>query len=201
MKRSKAITLTLLTGASLFVAGCSEDPLQKDLSFFQDKAACQQKLGDEKTCAEVEQQAIKTHAETAPKFSSVKDCEDKFGAGNCGAVPTSQIGQAGQQQTTQASGGSFMPLMLGYMAGRFLGGGGGGLFGGGQQRGYQAEPVYKDKNNSVYGRGGASAGTWGKSTGFAPSTSFKSSLAGAPIRSNTMKSGGFGNSSHMSASS
>lgn len=60
-------------------------------------------------------EAAKTeHEKTAPRFSSLQECEADFGAGACGAAP--QAAGSG----ASGSGGSFMPFLMGYMIGNAL---------------------------------------------------------------------------------
>lgn len=147
MKRSKQITLTLLTGATLVVSGCEQ---KEQTRFFADKAACMQTLNDNAACEEAEKQALVQHLQNAPKFTTKEECESQFGADNC-VQPEKPAGQGEHLQ--QGGGSYFMPMMMGYMMGRMMGGGG--IFGGSR---YAAEPLYKDRYGNAYTRNRGLAG-------------------------------------------
>lgn len=69
---------------------------------------CVEKTGDAEACKLAAEQARKQHESEAPKFSSVAECEAKFGPGKCNTV-------------TQNNGGStVMPMMTGFLLGRML---------------------------------------------------------------------------------
>lgn len=178
MKRSRYITLTLLTGATLVVSGCNED----EPSFFKDNAACLQELNDATACADAQKDALAQHLQTAPKFTSREQCEQQFGAENCMEQPVSTDSTSANQQS---SGGYFMPMMMGYMMGRM----GGGLFGGNNSR-YTSQPLYRDRNNNAF-TGGANGGLAGRFSG----NSFQSSSAISKASPSAIRRGGFGTSS------
>jgi uncharacterized protein YgiB involved in biofilm formation len=78
----------------------------------------------EAECADLAKSAL---AQT-PRFASKEECEARFGAGACEGIGAAVSAVTGQQPssngTTVRHGSSWMPLMMGFMAGRFLGGGG-----------------------------------------------------------------------------
>ncbi len=168
MKRTRqrkphAIRLVLLGTVGLIgLTACEEnDPLaghdvlrsQAECSSRPDPDACRIALAD----------ARASHLQTAPRFASRQECEDRFGAGNCGtpdqvlsgealagndafstarpageaAAPGDPSQPAPQQQAH--SGGIFMPMLMGYMMGRALSG-----------PGLAAQPLYRDPNNTAY---------------------------------------------------
>lgn len=156
------IRLALLGTVGLVgLAGCDDnDPLaghdvlrdQKECSAKPDPDACRTALAD----------ARAQHVQTAPRFANREECEAQFGVNNCG-TPTQVLAgndafsaatpvdpsqpqtspQTGEQQAQaqSSSGGIFMPMLMGYMMGRTLGGG------------FGAQPLYRDPNNTAYSGG------------------------------------------------
>lgn len=121
LRKTRAITLTMLAGTAIVLGGCWEDDKPVEMS---SEADCVTKTGDAEACKGAAEQAQKQHAEQAPKFSSVADCEAKFGPGKCNTV-------------TKGDGGSvFMPMMTGFMLGRMLADDG--------RRVYTTQPHYSD---------------------------------------------------------
>lgn len=157
MRKSRVIRLALLGTVGLVgLAGCdNNDPLaghdvlrdQKECASRPDPDACRTALAD----------ARAQHVQTAPRFTSREQCEAEFGVSNCGtpsqvlagndafssATPAGDAASstAPQQQAQSASGGIFMPMLMGYMMGRTLGGGLG------------AQPLYRDPSNTAYSGG------------------------------------------------
>jgi uncharacterized protein YgiB involved in biofilm formation len=104
-RRAKAITLTMLAGTAVVLAGCLPDDEPQAMA---SEAECVEKTGDVEACKAAAEQARKQHEAEAPKFSSVAECEAKFGPGHCNTV-------------VQSGGGSaVMPAMMGFMMGRML---------------------------------------------------------------------------------
>ncbi|MCW0232222.1 MAG: DUF1190 domain-containing protein [Ferrovibrio sp.] len=159
MRKSRVIRLALLGTVGLVgLAGCdNNDPLaghdvlrdQKECASRPDPDACRTALAD----------ARAQHVQTAPRFASREQCEAEFGVSNCGTPsqvlsgndafssaapagdPNSPSAQPMQQQAQSSSGGIFMPMLMGYMMGRTLGGGLG------------AQPLYRDPSNTAYSGG------------------------------------------------
>ncbi|WKE66290.1 DUF1190 domain-containing protein [Gallaecimonas kandeliae] len=128
MKRSSKVALTLMAPVSvLFVAGCSEPPV--DAAVFKSVDQCAGYY-DRSNCEQQFKQAEKVSEQTAPRYTSLAACEADFGAGHC-ATPDQQ------QQQQYHSGGSFMPMMMGFMAGQMLGG----------SRNVQTQPLYRSKDD------------------------------------------------------
>ena len=119
MKRSRAISLLLMGSLAAGSAGCSSEKIEEGTYTFTSLNECvASAMFSESECRELAARAL---AET-PRFSSQEECEAKFGAGAC-TRPDAQPGQEGTA-VQQHSGGMWMPMMMGFMAGRFLGGGG-----------------------------------------------------------------------------
>lgn len=153
MRKPRAIRLALLGTVGLIgLTACEEnDPLaghdvlrsQAECASRPDPDACRTALAD----------ARAAHIQSAPRFANRQECEDSFGAGNCGtpeqvlasndafsaAQPAGDPSQRAPQQQAQGSGSVFMPLLMGYMMGRALGG-----------PGLGAQPLYRDPNNTAY---------------------------------------------------
>lgn len=154
-RKPHAIRLVLLGTVGLIgLTACEEnDPLaghdvlrsQAECASRPDPDACRIALAD----------ARAQHVQSAPRFATRQECEDQFGAANCGtpdqvlagndafaaAQPAGDPSQPAPQQQQQAhsGGGVFMPLLMGYMMGRALGG-----------PGLGAQPLYRDPNNTAY---------------------------------------------------
>lgn len=163
MKRSRSIRLVLLGSTGLLaLVGCDQqDPLARN-DFFQNEQQCAQS-NDVSACRQALMDARKEHLKTAPAFASAEACEARFGLDNCQPTaqqPTREQMQSGSgeqpQQTAQSGGSWFLPIMMGYMMGRTMGGGP--AFtppGAGPQQTASADattgkPVYRDVNNRVY---------------------------------------------------
>lgn len=176
MKRSKTITLTLLTGTSLAVTGCDDGP--SDPRYFTDKAACIQELGDASLCDTAERQAMAQHTANAPHYQSMAECEAQHGQGKCVQPPTG--GSANTVSGVSSGGSFFMPLMAGYMMGRMTGGS---WFGSPR---YAAQPVC-NQGGLAYA-GGCGTSRSGGYSGFRAGTFSRGSFQPAPDVSNSWRS-------------
>ncbi|WP_115719752.1 DUF1190 domain-containing protein [Gallaecimonas mangrovi] len=128
MKRSRKVALCLMAPVSaLYIAGCSEPPVDADVFKSVDQCAG---YYDRSNCQAQFQQAEKVAEKTAPRYTSLQACEADFGNGNC-ATP-------GQPQQYQQSGGYFMPMMMGFMMGQMLSGG---------RSAVQTQPLYRSKDD------------------------------------------------------
>jgi len=153
-RRPRTIRLALLGTVGLIgLAGCEQqDPLAGH-DVLRDQAECSSRP-DPDACRMALADARAAHVQTAPRFASLRECEDAFGEGNCGtpdrilagndafsaAQPAGDPNQPAQEQQTRSSGGVFMPLLMGYMLGRSLGG----------PSPWGAQPLYRDPNNMAY---------------------------------------------------
>jgi uncharacterized protein YgiB involved in biofilm formation len=109
-KRSRKVALVLMIPtASLWLAGCAEEP--EITQVFASAEQCAAFSNPPEACAAEFAKAKELHQQIAPKYLTLNDCENDFGAGNC------EIGQ----QNDNASSSSFMPMMMGFMAGQMLG--------------------------------------------------------------------------------
>lgn len=116
MKRSKSLTLLLMGSLSLGIAGCSQENTEEGMYTFTSLNECVSSgIFDEAQCKQFAAEAVAQ----SPRFSSREECEAKFGADAC-VNPAASAGSAVQP----GSGSFWMPMLAGFMAGRFLGGGG-----------------------------------------------------------------------------
>ena len=181
MRRSRSIKLTLLSsvGVLTLLACDQQDPLAK-AGFVADERECAKSV-DADQCRQMLRDAREAHMKSAPAFASKEVCEENFGAANC----EPQVAAAGEETRPPGSGGTggggqhmsdsgtgmFVPMMMGFMMGRMMGGG------------YSAQPVYRDANNTAYARTGA---------GYSSVGSFDQRMS-APARSPQVAArGGFG---------
>ncbi|MFN4087842.1 MAG: DUF1190 domain-containing protein [Alphaproteobacteria bacterium] len=138
MKRSRSIRLVLLGSAgALMLSGC-EDPVDVATrgQLFTDAQACESAY-DREECLDAYRRAETAHVETAPKFTTREECEAEFGVENCTTGPRLAAGE-GDPAQANAGGSWFMPVMMGYMMGRMMGGG------------VATTPVYRDTQNTAY---------------------------------------------------
>ena len=123
MKRSRSISLILMGSLVLGSSGCGSDNADEAMYTFTNINECVTSgLFSEAECAEFAKSAL---AQT-PRFSSKEECERTFGADACvGAPAQSADASASTNGTTVRpySGSSWMPMMMGFMAGRFMSGG------------------------------------------------------------------------------
>ncbi len=113
--------------------------------------------------------AQEEHARAAPRYQSREDCEAEHGAAACEPQP----GQATQQAST--GGGLWMPLMIGWMMGRALGGP------------VATQPLYRSPNQGTVRT--ASGATVDAKSG---PVSVAKSAAARPPAGTVMSRGGFG---------
>ena len=201
MRKSRMIRLALLGSVGLVgLAACdNNDPLagndvlrdQKECAARPDPDSCRTALAD----------ARAQHLQTAPRFASREDCEAQFGLNNCGtptqilaggndafagaapagdpSQPAPLNSQPGQpQQQASSGGGVFMPMLMGYMIGRSLGGG------------FGAQPLYRDPSNTAY--------SGGRPLGQLSANRFPDAPAASP---NSVSRGGFGRTGSTVSSS
>ena len=109
MRKTTAIRLTLLSAASLALAGCGDDPASQD-TVFGTEAACIRAHGSdgEAACRESFRAAEAEHQATAPRFADVAACEAETG-GRC-ETPAARPGLATY----------IVPAMAGVLIGRAL---------------------------------------------------------------------------------
>ncbi len=109
-KRSRKAALVLMVPATgFFLASCSsEEPVTT--AVYKDAEECAAFYNPPESCKAEFAKAEALHQQVAPKYQTQAECEADFGTGNC---PQPQ-----QQQAS--SGGFFMPMMMGFLAGQML---------------------------------------------------------------------------------
>ena len=122
MKRSRSIPLILMGSLVLGSSGCGSDNADEAMYTFTNINECVTSgLFSEAECAEFAKSALAQ----SPRFSSKEECERTFGADACVDAPGQSAVAASSNGTTVGphSGSSWMPMMMGFMAGRFMSGG------------------------------------------------------------------------------
>lgn len=110
MKRSKSLSLLLMGSLAIGTTGCGRDKNEESLHAFASVKECMaSELFTRSECLDMERSA----REESPKFSSLEECEAEYGTGACSS-PTSN-------QSYVHGGGIWMPMMMGFMAGRMMG--------------------------------------------------------------------------------
>jgi uncharacterized protein YgiB involved in biofilm formation len=139
MKRSRSLSLILMGSLALGGSGCGSDNADEGMYTFTTMEECVTSgLFSEKECLEFRNNAL---AQT-PRFNSREECERAFGDSctdapvqNAGPAPVQNADLASAQNpglapaangtvVQQRSHSSWMPMMMGFMAGRFMSGGG-----------------------------------------------------------------------------
>lgn len=170
MRKSKYVSLLLAGAAALPLAACDQaaDNAVTDATLYADASSCAQDFNPE-ACEAAEAGAKAEHIATAPKFASKEQCE-AAGFSACEATPTTNADGTPNTAANQ-SGGSFMPILMGYMMGRMMGG-----------AMAPSRPVYADRTGNLYA-GGNNVGRMAPGSTSLPRT-------GMPTR--TVARGGFG---------
>jgi len=184
MKRSVAVTLVLMGSAGL--SGCGDSEI--DSAVYQDFAQCVRSgLYDQDRCEADYRQALASHMQTAPAYTSQQDCEAEFGVGQCEVKSAQEVGlqQAAASQgnsTVQAGGGGsfFLPMMAGYMMGSMLS----------NNNRMAPQALYRQNGQSAFvnGNGARVAGN----TGAVRLRSSSAAVQAPKTRTTTMARGGFG---------
>jgi uncharacterized protein YgiB involved in biofilm formation len=171
MKRWNSITGALLLSVSVIALSACEEA-KVDTAVFENLQQCKDTPGMTPEQCERDYKAARgQHAAVAPKYSSQADCQADFGAGKC------------EQAPYRTSGGSsvFMPLMMGYMMGSFIGGRGSGI----------SQPLYRSAKSPNTFRT-ADNRSVGSATGRTKVA--KSATRRPSFKSSTIRRGGFGSS-------
>jgi uncharacterized protein YgiB involved in biofilm formation len=168
MRKSTYITILLGGAAALAIwtLADSDKPVADDTKLYGDAEACTKDFNADE-CNRAQAAAKEEHVKQAPKFATAAECE----AAGFTTCETAQVRTADGGSTS-----FFMPMMMGYMMSRALGGGGMGGYG------LQPRPVYAYRGGFLYANG-ATVGQ------VAPGTTSLGSNA-VPMR--TASRGGFG---------
>ncbi len=171
MKRWNSISIGLMMSVSMIALSACEEP-KVDASVYKSVEQCKKDpVTSDDQCITSFKEARSQHAAVAPKYTSQADCQADFGANRCEKAPYQS-----------SSGGSiFMPLMMGYMMGSFIGG----------RRSMVSQPLYRSASspNTFRTADNRSAGS---STG---RTKVARSATSRPtFKTRTRSRGGFGSS-------
>lgn len=112
-------------GSIVLGSGCGSEKADEKMYTFTSLDECvTSALFTEAECRELAQSALAQ----SPRFANKEECEAQFGVGACEGAPVQGTENAARQgngtTVRQGSGSYWMPMMMGFMAGRFLGGGG-----------------------------------------------------------------------------
>ncbi|MCC8195165.1 MAG: DUF1190 domain-containing protein [Deltaproteobacteria bacterium] len=150
-KGSRSLSLVLMGSLTVAVGGCGSDEPTEDFRAYQSIDECvKEQIFTQQECRDMAIAAVRQN----PQFADKAECEREFGEGNC-TQPQQNV-QGEQRQ------GSWMPLLAGYMVGRYLGGNG-------MMQG--AQPLYRQDQ----------AGQQGNTTAARTSGGFRT-LGGAAIQ-------------------
>lgn len=121
--RSRHVTAALLGAAAFALMACEEEKVETVV--VSDPAACAA-LGEfsRDDCEKGYAEAKAQNDATAPRYDAMAVCEEEHGTGNC------------QPEVTSGGGSVFMPILMGYMMGRMMGG-------------FGAKPLYPTPSGAV----------------------------------------------------
>ena len=123
-KGSKSLSLVLMGSLTMAMGGCASEETTEEFRAYQSIDECvKEQIFSQQECQDMAVAAVRQN----PQFADKAECEREFGEGNCGQ-PEQKV------QGEQRQGSSWMPLIAGYMMGRYLGGSG-------MMQG--AQPLYK----------------------------------------------------------
>lgn len=113
-KRTKSLSLVLMGSLTVGLGGCASDDVAEEFKAYGTVDECvKEQIFTAQECRDMAVAAVAQN----PKFADKAECEREFGEGNCQTYEQ-------KDQTAQSGGSSWMPLIAGYMMGRYLGGGG-----------------------------------------------------------------------------
>ena len=169
MKRWNSIFVVMMMGVSAIALSSCEEP-KVDAAVYDSVEQCIKDPGvPREECEQSHKEARAQHAAVAPKYSSTEDCQADFGVGKCEQAP----------YRTSSGGSVFMPLMMGYMMGSFIGG----------RRSMMSQPLYRSADSPKTFRTADNRNV-GSTTG---RTRVASSATRRPsFKSSTLSRGGFG---------
>jgi len=168
MKRSRYVALLAMGASALALSACGESETPAGVYTTGDQCIADKQFS-EADCKKAFATATEEHKKVAPKYASKADCEADFGAAKCEESPT----------RTSSGTSMFMPLMIGYMLGRTLGG----------QSAFTPQPLYRTQNGTQFRTGDNRPVT--SKTGM---QSVPQSATTSAFKSTTTTRGGFGRS-------
>ena len=171
MKGWSSISIRLMISASLIALTACDEP-KVDASIYESVGQCvRDPLTSEDECKSNFKEARAQHAAVAPKYSTEEDCVADFGANKCEKSP----------YRTSSGGSVFMPLMMGYMMGSFMGG----------RRSMLAQPLYRSaKSPSMF----RTADNRAAGSSIGRTRVAKSATSRPSFKTRTQSRGGFGSS-------
>jgi uncharacterized protein YgiB involved in biofilm formation len=132
MKRSRYVALLAMGASALALSACGESETPAGVYTGVDQCITDKQF-TEAECRKAFDTAKEEHKKVAPKYASKADCEADFGVGKCEDSP----------YRTSSGTSTFMPLMIGYMLGRTLGG----------QPGFTPQPLYRTQGGTQFRTG------------------------------------------------
>jgi uncharacterized protein YgiB involved in biofilm formation len=175
MKRSRYVALLAMGASALALSACGESESPAGVYTSVDQCIADKQF-TETECNNAFATAKEEHKKVAPKYANKADCEADFGAGKCEEAP----------YRTTTGGYTFMPLMVGYMLGRALGG----------APGFAPQPLYRTPGDSTFRTGDNRTVTNKTGVQNVPNSTTKSAF-----KSTTTTRGGFGRSGSVYGSS
>lgn len=175
MKRSRYVALLAMGASALALTACGESETPAGVYTSVEQCIADKQFSDAE-CNKAFATAKDEHKKVAPKYASKTECEADFGAGKCEDAPT---------RTTSGTS-MFMPLMIGYMLGRSLGG----------QPAFTPQPLYRGANGTNFRTGDNRAVS--AKTGM---QSVPRSTTSSSFKSTTTSRGGFGRNAGIYGSS
>ena len=135
-KSSKSLSLVLMGSLTVALGGCGSEETTEEFRAYQSIDECiNEQIFSQQECRDMALAAVRQN----PQFTDKAECEREFGEGNCTEPQSVQ----GERQ-----GSSWMPLIAGYMVGRYLGGSG-------MMQGSQ--PLYRQPQAASPQQGGTAA--------------------------------------------
>jgi uncharacterized protein YgiB involved in biofilm formation len=161
MKRSSSVRLTLMGAATAASLSACDSPSQGPVAF-NDVGQCIASGIDRSRCQSAYDEAIKAHAEKAPRFASRDECLKSIDVNDCVSTPV--------RNPDGSATSMFVPALGGFLLGQALaqrqqpqqqqqGGGGGGGFGGALYRSRDYPTQYRDSGDLATSRQRSPTGT------------------------------------------
>ena len=166
MKRSRYVALLAMGASALALTACGESETPAGIYTSVDQCIADKQF-TQAECDKAFATAKDEHKKVAPKYANKTECEADFGVGKCEESP---------YRTTSGTS-TFMPLMIGYMLGRTLGG----------QSAFTPQPLYRGANGTSFRTGDNRAISTKTGMQSVPQSATKSAF-----KSTTTSRGGFG---------
>ncbi|ELX8377638.1 DUF1190 family protein [Providencia vermicola] len=189
--------VAIAVSAVFMLSACEES--DETVSLYTNAQDCSQANPSQaEQCTLAYNNALQEAAKTAPKYATQEDCIAEFGEAMCTQAPAqasfSSTNTGNGEQTAQAqssSGSMWMPLMMGYMMGRMMGGGA------------PSQPLFSSKNPASPANGkfvDATGKSYGPAVAGGRSISVpKTAMAPKPPTTSTITRGGFGDTVNKQA--